>query len=165
MTTEADLEKWIKDSAEYLKEKAAWDQVFERRQPEEDEALPLRTETKSRLEDALKRAKALKDTLLPLVLKARDNPFPDMEKQINQAWRGAIDSVVACTLALNESLPAPGNVSLKYRYHRSAVLLAVAIDDRNARKIAERIIEEADLAETYSEQSMDNWLREARKNP
>jgi hypothetical protein len=166
MNTESELDKWITGSAEYLKEKMVWDDEFERRAAREGEALPLRTETKSRLEDALKHAKALEKTLLPLVSQARYNPFPGMEKQIHQAWEGAGDAVLACTLALTNSLPQPGNRKLQYRYHRSAANLAVAFDDKNARSIAGRIIEAAGLAEDYSEQSMDNWLKEVRdKDP
>jgi uncharacterized protein YecE (DUF72 family) len=166
MKTESELDKWVTGSAEYLKEKMVWDDEFERRAAREGEALPLRTETKSRLEDALKRAKALKKSLYPLVIQARDNSFPGMETKINKAYDAATDAVVACTLALTDSLPQPGNRTLQYRYHRSAVNLAIAFDDKNARSIAGRIIEAAGLAEDYSEQSMDNWLKEIRdKDP
>lgn len=157
------LEQWIAECADSLREKQRRDQELERRQPEEGEAFALRADVKDRLQDALKSAEKLQKKLYPLMMQARDIPFEGMEKRIVEAWKGANDSWLACTLALSDSLPKPGNIALKYRYHRSAAELAVAIDDKNARRIAARIIEVAGLEEDYSEQSMDNWLSDARK--
>jgi hypothetical protein len=166
--TDEELEKWIEGCASYLKEKIAQDDEFERRVAREGEALPLRTETKSRLEDALKKAKALQKSLYPLALQARDHPFPGMERQINKAYDAATDSVVACTLALSDSLPKPGDRRLQYRYHHSAVTLAAACFSEPKRKetldVAARIIEAAGLEDDYSTEAAHKWWAEYRKN-
>ena len=161
-----ETEKWIKECTDYLKGKMARDQEFERRLPGECEALPLRTETKIRLEDALKKAKALRDSLYPLVMQARDIPFLGMEKRINEAWRGATDAAVACTLALTDSIPEPGNRALQYQYHRSAVKLAASFFSEPSRKetlaIARKIIERSGLSDDYSERSEQEWWSSVR---
>lgn len=161
MKSPNEVKKWIHDSAEYLKEKMAWDDEFERRKPREGEALSLRAETKSRLEDCLKQAKTLQESLYPLLMKADDNPFPGMPSQIHRAYESATDSVVACTLALDESLPKPGNRRLQYRYHRSAVKLAAALFAEPNRKetllAAEKIIQAAGLDDNYTSEAAQKW--------
>jgi len=166
--TDAELEKWIQGCADYLKDKIAQDDEFERRVAREGEALPLRTETKSRLEDALKKAEALQKSLYPLALQARDTPFPGMEKQINKAHDAATDAVLACTLALSNSLPRPGDRSLQYRYHHAAVTLAAACFSEPKRKetlnVAAKIIDAAGLDDGYSTEAAHKWWAEYRKN-
>tara|TARA_Y100001933_G_scaffold245033_1_gene275441 strand:- start:2003 stop:2521 length:519 start_codon:yes stop_codon:yes gene_type:complete len=165
--TDEELEKWIEGCADYLKEKISRDDEFERRVVREGEALPLRTETKSRLEDALQKAEALQKSLYPLALQARDNPFPGMERQINKAYDAATDAFVACTLALSDSLPSPGDRRLQYRYHRSAVKLAAAFFSEPKRKqtleVAHQIIQAAALDDGYSTEAAHKWWADYRK--
>ena len=165
--TDEELEKWIQGCADYLKEKISQDNEFERRVARDGEALPLRTETKSRLEDALMRAKALEKSLYPLAIQARNSPFPGMERHINKAYDAATDAVVSCTLALSDSLPKPGDRSLQYRYHHSAVTLAASYFSEPKRKetleLAHKIILAAGLSDNYSTEAAHKWWADFRK--
>ncbi|PAV27398.1 hypothetical protein CF392_00895, partial [Tamilnaduibacter salinus] len=156
------LEQEIKGCAEYLKEKQSQDAEFEGSSLLPGEALSLRDETKLKLEESLRKAEALEKNLLPLVLSVRDIPFDGIERHVNQAFKAASNAVVECRLALLESVPRPP--TKKKRYHKSAALLAVAISPgEEARRIATRIIQKANLDDDYSERSMTNWLKEARE--
>ncbi|MDS1310508.1 hypothetical protein [Marinobacter xiaoshiensis] len=160
----SEIEKWIQDSAKYLREKQSRDVEFEGRELGEGQSQTLRDEIKLKLEVACQKAKALQDALYPLVMQAQNLPFNGMEKHIAEANDAACKTWVACTLALNDTLPRPRSRAMQY--HQAAARLAVAMDrGRAARGITKRIIEESGLGADYSEQSLDNWLREARKDP
>lgn len=159
-----ELELHISAAADYLIQKQAIDAELDGRDLEEGQEQTLRDEVKLKLEAAAKKAQELQEALRPLVMQARDIPFRGMEEQIMESWRCALNSWLSCTLALSDTLPKPRTRAL--HYHQAAARLAVALESGpSARDVTKRIIEKAKLKNDYSEQSLDNWLREARKDP
>lgn len=159
---------WVSECAEYIRQKQTQDQEFERRDVQDGEAFPLRTATKDRLTDALKKAESLESALYPLLMQAKDLPFDGMEKLISDAFRGASDTVMACKLALSDSLPRPGDRRLQYRYHHIAVTLAAAYFPEPKRKetleLAIKIIQASGLDDGYSTEAAHKWWSEYRKS-
>lgn len=159
MTTEAQRKKWISEAVDYIRAKKANDEMLDGWAQEEGQHQPLRNEVRDRLKDALKKAEALEKELYPLMMMADELPFHGMDRLIHEAFNGAIEASTSCRLALSERLPEQRRGK---PYHLIAVKLALAVDETRAPTIAEEIIRLAGLGE-YSDQSMANWLRDAKK--
>lgn len=162
--TQTSADEWIKESAEYIKQKKARDAYFEGRELKDGQELTLRDEIKEQLKDIIKKAEALHTALMPLRCKVdlHDIPFHSLQAHILKAWDGTLNALVESRIALQESIPLPR--TREKPYHQTAVRLAVSFNSGpGAREMAKLIIEASDL-EDYSEAALTGWLKQSRSD-